>query len=92
MHPASFSFANQENPNAQSRFGSLGTNNIFGGQQQVPNTNAYAMSGFNINPQNPFAQNTNNTAFGFVRHQDKDNSFNPNNNPNNNNSGNNNFM
>ena len=96
---SAFTFGNQDNVNAQTqnRLGSLG-GSLFGNQQGGGNTgfnsgfqqggsNSGFNSGFNFTPNTAFNQNPS-SAFGFVRHQDRDNS----NNSNNNNPGNNTFM
>ena len=98
MQGSTYNFGNQDNVNAQTqnRLGQIGgSSSLFANQQQNWGNSGYQNSGFNFNPNNPNAQSTNNTAFGFVRHQDRDNNYNQNNNNNpgnNNNSGNNNYM
>ena len=95
MQGSANNFGNQDNVNAQTqhRLGQIGgSSSLFANQQNLANNQCYQNSGFNFNPNNPFAQSTNNTAFGFVRHQDNQNNYNQNNNQNNNNSGNNNYM
>ena len=96
MQGSTYNYGNQDNVNAQTqhRLGQLGgSSSLFANQQQQNMGNSgYQNPGFNFNPNNPFAQSTNNTAFGFVRHQDPNNNYNQNNNANNNNPGNNNYM